>query len=102
MNNLLKSSLKILIPLAAIFTPLTALASSTRDTNALACGYAQIKANKCIKDQSSATTGVFGSLASKVTSSDMGKTAANQASSQTANLICKSDIENAAKLCQPQ
>jgi hypothetical protein len=78
---------------------LEAKTNTFTDEQIRSCGLAQLNANKCIKEGKEATTGLFGGLVSKITDSDMGKTAANKGAGQTANLICSKEIEEADKKC---
>ncbi len=63
------------------------------------CGVAQLKANDCVKEGKKATSGLFGSLAAKVTTSDMGKTAADKGAGQAGNLLCSKDLDDANLKC---
>jgi hypothetical protein len=84
----------------AISPALLSNISYAKDENKIIeCGKAQLDANHCLNESDEATNGMFNGLASKITKSDLGKTGANQASSQTANLLCKDKIEKANKVC---
>ena len=88
-----------------IFLPSVSFAQSQQttssDKHALECGKAQIDANKCLKESKEGVSGVFGSLASKVTTQDIGKTAADKASDQAASKLCQDKSDKAQQLCQP-
>ena len=77
-----------------------ACAQNDSNTDIMACGKAQLAANKCLTEGEKATTGMFASLAAKVTTSDIGKTAAGKAAGQTASMACKSKTDVADIACK--
>lgn len=101
--NKVKTILKLSATILVVVTNLNIYANTATkcDSRVVACGTAQLDANKCTKDAAKATSGAFESLAAKITSGDLGKTAGDKAAGQTANLICKDKIEKAEAACKP-
>ena len=103
MNNFNKYAAGAILSLTSIFISLSANAETMNqtkcDSKVLACGTAQIAANNCINEASEATSGLFGALASKITSSDMGKTGANAATGQAASKLCQDKIDAGNAAC---
>jgi hypothetical protein len=105
MNNFSKWTISVILAVVPmIFLSFSVRAQTqkeTGDASIFECGKAQIAANKCLKEGQTQTGGLFAGLASKVSASDMGKVAAEKASAQTANLVCKDKLEKAEIACKP-
>lgn len=66
------------------------------------CGALQIQANNCKLEATKGAGGLLGSLAAKVSSSDLAKTAADKAAGAAGGQVCGSLQEKADAACKPK